>query len=253
MFVSCGLALFVILRTRVCTNLKCILSQKSLDEIFGPDSDRASDSDVSDNENNGAGGPNTTKANKMGGYNDSYGAEEEEDVPATQDSTIFGDHYIGDNRMEGEEERGGSSEPDDESDELQEIVMERSATAAVVTKEKNDKVKMKEMAGGMDMIGESEKENLQLVDDAIPDSVAKNPLFVHAKVLSGTSPMMSMELITPASQRKLLMACIAEEAARKTLVRSYHGIRNAYVLDRQTEDGQNGLALQTEGCDFNTL
>ncbi len=202
---------------------------------------------MSDDENDGEGGTSTTKATG------SYEAEEEE-VPTTQDSTSFGGDHYNDNNME-VEERGGSSssEPDEFEDdgELQELVMGSSAEV-VTTKQEKYKMKMKEMTPkGKGVIGKSESE-LELMD-AIPDFVLKNPLFLDVKAHSGTSPMISIEFVTPASQRKLLMACIAEEAARKSLVRSYHGIRNAFVLDRKTDDGQSGLAFQTEGCNFFTM
>ncbi len=149
------------------------------------------------------------------------------------------------------EERGGSSSEPDESDELQEVVME--SLTVVTTKQEKYEMKMKEVAeGGRSTIGKKSEKELLLVD-VIPDSVMKNPLFVGVKVLSGTSPVISMEFVASASERKLLIASIAEEAARKSLVRSYNGIRNAFVLDRKGEDGQNGLALQTEGCSFITL
>ncbi len=202
---------------------------------------------MSDNENDGEGGACTTKATGL------YEAEEEE-VPTTRDSTSFGGDHYNDSNME-VEERGGSrsSESDefDDEDELQELVMESSAEV-VSTKQKKYKMKKKETTPkGKGVIGKSENE-LEL-RDAIPDFVAKNPLFLDIKALSGTSLMISIEFVTPASQRKLLMACIAEEAACKSLVRSYRGIRNAFVLDRKTEDGQSGLAFQTEGCNFSTM
>ncbi len=208
---------------------------------------------MSDNENDGeGGGASTVKATG------SYEGDEQEALTAQGSMSFGGDHYDG-SKME-VEERGGSSssssssEPEEFEDdgERQELVMENHSVEVQSTKQKKYEMVTKETTTqkGKGVVGKSENE-LELMD-AIPDFVLKNPLFLDVKARSGTSPMISIELVTPASQRKLLIASIAEEAARKSLVRSYRGIRNVFVVDRRTEDGQSGLAFQTEGCNFNT-
>lgn len=52
--------------------------------------------------------------------------------------------------------------------------------------------------------------------------------------------------------RRLLMVGLAESAAEKTMVRSNKGIRGAFVVEAKT-DGKNGLAVQLEGSDFETV
>lgn len=52
--------------------------------------------------------------------------------------------------------------------------------------------------------------------------------------------------------RRLLMVGIAEAAAGKTLVRSHHGIRGAFVVERASE-GKRIVEVQLEGSCFETV
>lgn len=54
------------------------------------------------------------------------------------------------------------------------------------------------------------------------------------------------------SNRRLLMVGLAEAAAAKTMVRSYKGIRGAFVVEK-VMNGKNRVMVQVEGSCFETV